>query len=72
MSYTRVLVIENPLGWAAGIKIFRKSAQPALNALQKAKRISKLVAYSGWRTQRSVDYYHYFVVRTSDHVGARK
>ena len=35
MSYTRVLVIENPLGWAAGIKIFRKSAQPALNAFKK-------------------------------------
>ena len=35
MSYTRVLVIENPLEWAEGIKIFRKSAQPALNAFKK-------------------------------------
>ena len=35
MSYTRVLVIENPQSWAEGIKIFRKLAQPALNAFKK-------------------------------------
>ena len=35
MSYTRVLVIENPQSWAEGIKIFRKAAEPALNAFRK-------------------------------------
>ena len=36
MSYTRVLVIENPVSWAEGMKIFRKQAEPALNAAKKA------------------------------------
>ena len=37
MSYTRVLVIENPVSWAEGMKVFRKSAEPALKEFQKAK-----------------------------------
>ena len=36
MSYTRVLVIENPVSWAEGMKVFRKTAEPALNAAKKA------------------------------------
>jgi hypothetical protein len=36
MSYTRVLVIENPVSWAEGMKVFRKQAEPALNAAKKA------------------------------------
>ena len=36
MSYTRVLVIENPQSWAEGLKRFRKVTQPALDAAKKA------------------------------------
>ena len=41
MSYTRVLVIENPLSWAEGMKSFRKNTRPALNAAKKAGVLKK-------------------------------
>ena len=37
MSYTRVMYFENPVSWAEGMKVFRKSAEPALKEFQKAK-----------------------------------
>jgi hypothetical protein len=36
MSYTRVMVFENTVPFAEGIKVFRKQAQPGLNAMKKA------------------------------------
>ena len=36
MSYMRVQVIEIPVSWAEGMKVFRKIAEPALNAAKKA------------------------------------
>ncbi len=41
MSYTRVLVIENPLSWAEGMKSFRKNTRPALNTAKKAGVLKK-------------------------------
>ena len=36
MSVTRVMVFENSVPFAKGIKIFRNQAQPGLNAMKKA------------------------------------
>ena len=36
MSYTRVMVFENSIPYAKAMSIFRKQAQPGLNALKKA------------------------------------
>jgi hypothetical protein len=36
MSYTRVMVFENSIPYAKGMSIFRKQAQPGLNAMKKA------------------------------------
>ena len=37
MSYTRVQVAESQLSWSETMKVFRKSVEPALNALKKQK-----------------------------------
>ena len=40
MSYTRVRVFENAQSWAEGMKGFRKSLEPGLNAFKKQKVLS--------------------------------
>ena len=40
MSYTRVQVFEIPLSWSETMKMFRKTVEPALNALKKQKVVS--------------------------------
>ena len=40
MSYTRVQVFEMPQSWSETMKMFRKTAEPALNALKKQKVVS--------------------------------
>ena len=37
MSYRRVQVAESQLSWSETMKVFRKSVEPALNALKKQK-----------------------------------
>ena len=37
MSYTRVQVFEMSQSWSETMKMFRKTAEPALNALKKQK-----------------------------------
>ena len=37
MSYKRVQVHETPLSWSEMMKLFRKTVEPALNALKKQK-----------------------------------
>ncbi len=37
MSYTRVQVFEMPQSWSETMKMFRKTVEPALNALKKQK-----------------------------------
>jgi len=37
MSYTRVQVAESQLSWSETMKVFRKTVEPALNALKKQK-----------------------------------
>ena len=36
MSYMRVWVIESPIPWSQGMKLFKKEMEPALKAQQKA------------------------------------
>ena len=36
MSYVRVWVIESPIPWSQGMKLFKKEMEPALKAQQKA------------------------------------
>ena len=36
MSYTRVMVFENSIPYAKALSIFRKQAQPGLDAMKKA------------------------------------
>ena len=40
MSYTRVQVFEMPQSWSETMKMFRKTVEPALNALKKQKVVS--------------------------------
>ena len=40
MSYKRVQVHETPLSWSEMMKLFRKTVEPALNALKKEKVVS--------------------------------
>ena len=40
MSYRRVQVAESQLSWSETMKVFRKSVEPALNALKKQKVLS--------------------------------
>ena len=40
MSYTRVQVFEMSQSWSETMKMFRKTAEPALNALKKQKVVS--------------------------------
>ena len=40
MSYKRVQVHETPLSWSEMMKLFRKTVEPALNALKKQKVVS--------------------------------
>ena len=37
MSYRRVQVAESQLSWSETMKVFRKTVEPALNALKKQK-----------------------------------
>ncbi len=36
MSYVRVWVIESPIPWSQGMKLFKKEMEPALKAQKKA------------------------------------
>ena len=36
MSYVRVWVIESPIPWSQGMKLFKKEMEPALQAQKKA------------------------------------
>ena len=36
MSYVRVWVIESPIPWSQGMKLFKKDMEPALKAQKKA------------------------------------
>ena len=40
MSYTRMRVLETAQSWAEGMKGFRKSLEPGLNAFKKQKVLS--------------------------------
>ena len=38
MSYVRVWVIESPIPWSQGMKLFKKEMEPALKAQKKKGR----------------------------------